>query len=209
MSKFFYNRVATRICAKKPFIENSHYAPKKVNKRPYWLVKNMPRFILWFYLQLWMKSSKFTGKMEKVKARWIQVSLKNVSKVKDPKLSRVLIVQNNVYASDNFAKRSTCEFFSALFLLLVGSGPKRSMPIEKLGSSSLVSSIFQREGKLHCSLTVRKLWSPLKKMLTSRLIYARACLNKDFVHSGSIGLTKCKHAHYVIICFIDTDSFTQ
>ena len=31
---------------------------------------------------------------------------------------------------------------SALFLLLVGSGPKRSMPIEKLGSSSLVSSIF-------------------------------------------------------------------
>ena len=32
-------------------------------------------------------------------------------------------------------------FNSALFLLLVGSGPKRSMPIEKLGSSSLVSSI--------------------------------------------------------------------
>ena len=41
---------------------------------------------------------------------------------------------------------------SALFLLLVGSGPKRSIPIEKLGSSSLISSIFQREGKLHCSL---------------------------------------------------------
>ena len=33
-------------------------------------------------------------------------------------------------------------FHSALFLLLVGSGPKRSIPIEKLGSSSLVSSIF-------------------------------------------------------------------
>ena len=33
-------------------------------------------------------------------------------------------------------------FNSALFLLLVGSGPKRSMPIEKMGSSSLVSSIF-------------------------------------------------------------------
>ena len=45
---------------------------------------------------------------------------------------------------EKFAKRSTREFFlnSALFLLLVGSGPKRSMPIEKLGSSSLVSSIF-------------------------------------------------------------------
>ena len=45
--------------------------------------------------------------------------------------------------------RQICEtrdlrFFlnSALFLLLVGSGPKRSMPIEKLGSSSLVSSVF-------------------------------------------------------------------
>ena len=42
-------------------------------------------------------------------------------------------------------RRATCEIFyfnSALFLLLVGSGPKRSMPIEKLGCSSLVSSIF-------------------------------------------------------------------
>ena len=41
-----------------------------------------------------------------------------------------------------FAKRATCKFFSALFLPLVGSGPKKSMPIEKLGSSSLVSCIF-------------------------------------------------------------------
>ena len=48
------------------------------------------------------------------------------------------------WSSDKFAKRATCEFFlnSALFLLLVGSGPKRSMPTEKLGSYSLVSSIF-------------------------------------------------------------------
>ena len=144
-----------------------------------------------------MKSSNFTGKMEKIKARWIQVSLKNVLKVKDSKLSRVLIVQNNVYVSDKFAKRATCEFFSALFLLLVGSGPKRSMPKEKLVSSSVVSSIFQREGKLHCSLTGRKLWSQVKKC-SRHLIYARACVNKDFVHSSSIGLTWCKHAHYVI-----------
>ena len=78
------------------------------------------------------------------------MSLKNVLKVKDPKLSRVLIIQNSVYPSNKFVKRATCEFFSALFLLLVGSGPKRSMPIEKLGSFLLVSSIFQREGKLHC-----------------------------------------------------------
>ena len=37
--------------------------------------------------------------MEKIKAKLTQVSLKNVVKVKDPKLSRVLIVQNNVYAA--------------------------------------------------------------------------------------------------------------
>ena len=55
MSKFFYNRATTRICAKKPFIVieckilTTH--KKKVNKRPYWLVKNTPHFILWFELE--------------------------------------------------------------------------------------------------------------------------------------------------------------
>ena len=63
--------------------------------------------------------------------------------------------------------------------LLVGSGPKRSMLIEKLRSSSLVSSIFQREGRLHCSLTGRKLWSKVKKC-SRHLIYAR--LNR--IHIG-------------------------
>ena len=29
-----------------------------------------------------------------------------------------------------FAKRATCKYFLALFLLLVGSGRKKSMPIE-------------------------------------------------------------------------------
>ena len=42
-----------------------------------------------------MKSTKSTGKMEKIKAKWTQVTLKNVLKLKDPKL----IVQNNVYAA--------------------------------------------------------------------------------------------------------------
>ena len=44
----------------------------------------------------------------------------------------------------NLRNAQLASFFlnSALFLLLVGSGRKRSMPIEKLGSSSLVSSIF-------------------------------------------------------------------
>ena len=37
--------------------------------------------------------------MEKIKAKLNQVTLKDVLKFKDPKLSRVLIVQNNVYAA--------------------------------------------------------------------------------------------------------------
>ena len=82
--------------------------------------------------------------------------------------------------------------------MLDGSGLKRSMPIEKLGSSSLVSSIFQREGKLHCSFTGRKLLSQVKKKCSRHLIYARACVNKDFFHSGSIGLIWGKHARNVI-----------
>ena len=66
------------------------------------------------------------------------MSLKNVLKVKDPKLSRVLIVQNNVYAAVHGA----------------------------IGEDRLQETF---------------------KML-SHLFYARACVNKDFVHSDWIGL---------------------
>ena len=83
--------------------------------------------------------------------------------------------------SCQFAKRATSEFFSGLSLMLVGSGLKRSMLIEKLGSSSLVSSIFQREGKLHCSFTGRELLSQVKKKCSRHLIYTRACVNKDLI----------------------------
>ena len=190
MSKFVYNRATTRICAKKPFIENSHYAQKKVNKRPYWLVKNTPHLLFWFQrehvIQLtdnceW-KAQNLWEKWRKSKPDEL-VSLKNVLKVRDPKLSRVLNIQNDVLTTlpKNLRNVQLASFFQLFFLLPVGSGPKRSMPIEKLSSSSLVSSIFQREGKLHCSLTGRKLWSQVNKMLTSSYL-------RTGVHSGSIGL---------------------
>ena len=70
--------------------------------------------------------------------------------------------------------------FLALFLLLVGSGPKRSTPIEKLGSSLLVSSTalqFNRTATL----------KPGKKKCPCHLIYVWACVNKDFVHRTNIG----------------------
>ena len=147
---------------------------KKVNKRPYWLVKNTPHLLLWFQrehvIQLtdnceW-KAQNLWEKWRKSKPDEL-VSLKNVLEVRDPKLSRVLNIQMMFTLPKNLRNVQLASFFQLFFLLPVGSGPKRSMPIEKLGSSSLVSSIFQREGKLHCSLTGRKLWSQVKKMLTS------------------------------------------
>ena len=70
--------------------------------------------------------------------------------------------------------------------MLVGSGPKRSMPIEKLASSSLVSSIFKEKEKCIAAYQDGNSEARLKKC-SRHLIYARACVNKDFVHSGSVG----------------------
>ena len=79
--------------------------------------------------------------------------LKNVLKVKDPKLSRVLTVQNDVYAS------------------------------------------------VHGAIGKDRLQKTCKKKCSRHLINARACVNKDFVHSGSIGPIWGKHARYVITIF--------
>ena len=54
-------------------------------------------------------------------------------------------------------------FNSALFLLLVGSGPKRSMPIEKLGSSSLVLFHILKTRKSTLQLKRRQLCIQVKK----------------------------------------------
>ena len=118
------------------------------------------------------------------------MSLKNFLKVKDPKLSRVLIVQNNLNASDKFAKRATYEFFSALFLLLVGSGPKKSMAIKKIGQFFAGFFHIHIKGrKAALQLYRTETLKPGKKKKFSRhLMYARACVNRDFVHSGSLGL---------------------
>ena len=48
--------------------------------------------------------------------------------------------------------------------------------------------------QLHRTETLK----PGKKKCSRHLIYARACVNKDFVHSGSLGLIYGKQAHYVI-----------
>ena len=152
MSKFFYNRATTRICVKKPFIvmsEKFSQSIKNVNKRPYWLVKNTPHFIVWFDRED-LPVSRFLANNCVWKAQIYGENGENQSQTNWSGTKNCFKSQRPSLPADKFAKRATCEFFSALFLLLVGSGPKRSMPIEKLGSFLLVSSIFQREGKLHC-----------------------------------------------------------
>ena len=150
MSKFFYNRATTRICAKKPFIviECSCdcfgfgkfpinncvlYSPGWTNFRTTIKTEILPFNVdndqwVTFFVPSECLSAKFA-------AAGLLINLRNVQ-----------------FAS-----------FLDLFLLLIGSGPKRSMPIEKLGSPSPVSSLFQRERKLHCTLTGRKLWSRVKQ----------------------------------------------
>ena len=48
----------------------------------------------------------------------------------------------------------------------------------------------------------------MNKKCSRHLIYARACVNKDFVRCGSIGLTLGKHVRYVIILFFMLVKFT-
>ena len=100
---------------------------------------------------------------------------KKCFKVKDPKLSRVLMVQNNVYAVVQGAigedrLQETCSF-------LMGNQH----------TVILTNSYSSRRLRLAANIA----------LLTSS--YLRTCLNKDFVHSGSIGIIWGKHARYVII----------
>ena len=168
MSKFFYNRAKTKICAKKPFIViECNCDCSGFGKFPINCVFYSPG---WTNLKTTVKNGTFTFECRLWPIGDYFLFPVNVC------LSAKICCS---WSYDKFAKRATCEFFSALFLLLFGSGPKWSMPIEKLGRSSLVSSIFQREGNLHCSLTGRKLWSHVKKKCSRHLIYSRACVNKD------------------------------
>ena len=48
----------------------------------------------------------------------------------------------------------------------------------------------------------------MNKKCSRHLIYARACVNKDFVRCGSIGLTLGKHARNVINLFFMLVKFT-
>ena len=75
--------------ARRSFLLKILTTHKKINNCPYWLVENTPYFILWFerehLIQLtdnceWKLSSKFTGKIKKIKAKWTQVSLKKCFK---------------------------------------------------------------------------------------------------------------------------------
>ena len=155
MSKFFHNRATTRICANKPFIVieckilTTH---KKSKQTSLLLVRNTPRFILWFEREnLSQLTDNCEQKAQNLGRKWRK------SKSKNSRITKKYFTSQRPEVIKTNLRNVQLASFSALFLLLVGSGPKWSMPIEKLGSSSLVSSIFQREGKLHCSFTGRKI----------------------------------------------------
>ena len=75
------------------------------------------------------------------------------------------------------------------------------MPIGKLGSASLVLPYFKEKENCTAAYQDGNSEARLKKC-SCHVIYARACVNKDFVHSGSIGLIYGKHTRYVISDYI-------
>ena len=80
--------------------------------------------------------------------------------------------------------------FSLVLLLLVGCFlAKRSMPTEKFGSSSLVSSNDYRKVQQQEELAAKLDGNFAAKCnCTRHVIYARPCVYRDIHHDGSIGI---------------------
>ena len=81
MGKFFYNRATTRICAKKPFIVieckilTTH---KKSKQTSLLLVRNTPRFILWFEREnLSQLTDNCERKAQNLRRKWRKSKSKN------------------------------------------------------------------------------------------------------------------------------------
>ena len=105
MSKFFYNRATTRICAKKPFITIGKFS--------------INNFVLYF--PGWT-NLRTTIKTEILPLNVVKDQLVTFFGPSECLSAKICCS----WSSDKFAKRATWEFFSALFLFLVGSGPKRA-----------------------------------------------------------------------------------
>ena len=156
-ANFFYNRVTARICAKKPFIViqckilTTH---KKVNKRPYWLVKNTTHFRLWFERELLIQlTDNREWKAKSFRGKW--------RKSKPNELMNEFPVDQDLKGQYQLKNWAVLRWFPPYF--------------------------WEKETALQLNRT--EILKPGKKKKSSRhLIYARACVNKDFVHSGSVGL---------------------
>ena len=164
MSKFFYNRATTRICAKKPFIViECNCDCFGFSKFP---INNCVLY-----------SPGWTNLKTTIKAKILPLNVIN-------DLLATFFCSQWMSFGQNLLQlvfRQICEtcnlrvFFGFIFVAC-WIRPERSTPIGKFASSSLVSSIFQGERKLHCNLTGRRLWSQVNKMLTSS--YLRTCVRK-------------------------------
>ena len=107
MSKFFYNRAKTKICAKKPFIviESKILAThtKKVNRRPYRLVKNTPHFIPWFEWEHFTQLRyNWEWKAQNLRGKWRKWSRKR--SCKNFRLDRALMSHKQLTMHSNLLK---------------------------------------------------------------------------------------------------------
>ena len=150
MSKFFHNRATTRICAKKPFIViECNCDCFGFGKFP---INNCVLY-----------SPGWTNLKKTIKAEILPLHVINDQLVTFFVPSECLSAKICCsWSSDKFAKRATYEFFSALFLLLVGSGPK---------------ILKRRKTALQPNRTETLKPSKKKKKKCSRhLIYTQACI---------------------------------
>ena len=150
-----------------------------------------------------MKSSKFMGKVEKIKAKWTQVSLKmfyNIARVLAPyksywaSLNKIFIyarpcVNKMTWAffSPGFrVSLATCEYFRLYFCCLLDQDLKGQCRWKNWQVLRWFLPYFKEKEKCIAAYQDRNSEARLKKC-SRHLIYARACVNKDFVHSGSVG----------------------
>ena len=145
MSKFFYNRATTRICAKKPFIviecscDSFGFGKFPINNCV-------------LYSPGWTNSKK-TIKAEILPLHVINDQLVTFFVLSECFSAKICCC----WSSDKFAKRATYEFFSALFLLLVGSGPKISK--RRKTARKLLSQVKKKKKKkknVHVILFTRR-----------------------------------------------------
>ena len=176
MNKFFYNRTTARICAKKPFVViecNCDYFG--FGKFP---INNCVLY-----------SPGWTHLKTTIKAKILPLNVINDQLV-------TFFCSQWMSFGQNFLQlvfRQICETGN-LRVFLGFSFVACWIRIWKVNADRKIGQFFagffhiSKRRKTALQLNRTETLKPGKKKCSRHLIYARACVNKDFVHSGSIGL---------------------